>query len=60
MLYLLTNAYIQVWDIRTKHEIHVLSGHHDAVATIAVNSVDPQVITGSHDSTVKVSYCYMI
>jgi pleiotropic regulator 1 len=43
----------QVWDIRTKHEIHTLGGHNGAVGTVATNSVDPQVITGSHDSTIK-------
>lgn len=45
---------MQVWDIRTKHEIHTLGGHSGAVATVATNAVDPQVITGSHDSTIKV------
>ncbi|KAJ0682683.1 putative transcription factor WD40-like family [Helianthus annuus] len=34
----------RAWDIRSKTQIHVLSGHGDT---------DPQVITGSHDSTVK-------
>ena len=44
----------RVWDIRTKHEIHTLGGHSGAIATIATNSVNPQIITGSHDSTIKV------
>jgi pleiotropic regulator 1 len=42
-----------VWDIRTKHQIHVLGGHSNAVSSIITNGVDPQIITGSHDSTVK-------
>ena len=45
----------RVWDIRTKHQIHVLGGHGGAVSSIICNAVDPQVITASHDTTVKVS-----
>lgn len=40
--------------MRTKHQIHVLGGHTDAVSSVITNGVDPQVITGSHDSTIKV------
>jgi pleiotropic regulator 1 len=50
----LPDLYPQVWDIRTKHEIFTLGGHNGAVGTVATNAVDPQVITGSHDSTIKV------
>jgi pleiotropic regulator 1 len=39
--------------MRTKAEIRVLGGHTDAVASIDVQDVDPQVISGSHDCTVK-------
>lgn len=46
----------RVWDIRTKHEIHTLGGHNGAVGTVATNSVDPQIITGSYDSTIKVLF----
>ncbi len=42
-----------MWDIRTKHQVHVLGGHSNAVSSIITNGVDPQVITGSHDSTIK-------
>ncbi|KAJ0444338.1 putative transcription factor WD40-like family [Helianthus annuus] len=44
---LLTNgrdSICRAWDIRSKTQIHALSGHGDT---------DPQVITGSHGSTVK-------
>ena len=41
--------------MRTKHQIHVLGGHTNAVSSLITNGVDPQVITGSHDSTIKVS-----
>lgn len=43
----------RVWDIRTKHQIHVLSGHENTIGSIITNSVDPQIITGSYDSTIK-------
>ncbi|CAM9233323.1 unnamed protein product [Phaeothamnion confervicola] len=39
--------------MRTKQQVHCLSGHTDAVGTLATNSVDPQVITGSFDSQVR-------
>jgi pleiotropic regulator 1 len=45
---------MQVWDIRTKQPIHVLSGHTNTVNTVVTNSVDPQIISGSSDSTIKV------
>ena len=50
----------QVWDIRTKNQIHVLGGHSNTVGTLITNSVDPQVITGSHDSTIKVEKIHEI
>ncbi len=30
-----------------------MGGHSNAVSSIITNGVDPQIITGSHDSTVK-------
>ena len=47
------DAVARVWDIRTKNQIHVLSGHEHTVASVLTKSTNPQVITGSHDSTVK-------
>ena len=43
----------QVWDIRTKSQVHVLAGHTDTVASLVTQSTEPQVITGSHDSTIR-------
>ena len=43
----------QVWDIRTKQSIHVLGGHESTVASVLTNPVDPQVITGSMDHTIR-------
>ena len=39
--------------MRTKMQVHVLSGHTNIVGAVATNSVDPQIITGSNDSTIK-------
>lgn len=41
--------------MRTKVQIHTLCGHTNTVSSILTNSVDPQIITGSNDATVKVS-----
>ena len=43
----------KVWDMRTKQCIHVLSGHNSTVADVKCQEVDPQVITGSMDSTIR-------
>jgi pleiotropic regulator 1 len=40
--------------MRTKNQVHVLCGHENTVGSILANSVDPQIITGSHDCTIKV------
>lgn len=39
--------------MRTKHQIIVLGGHNSAVSSLISSPVDPQIITGSHDSTIK-------
>lgn len=50
--------------MRTKHQIHCLGGHTNTISSIITNTVDPQVITASHDSTIKVNrhfacqYCW--
>jgi pleiotropic regulator 1 len=49
------DSVVRVWDIRTKHQIHVLTGHDNTIGSILTNSVDPQIISGSHDTTIKVS-----
>jgi pleiotropic regulator 1 len=47
------DASARVWDMRTKAQIHVLSGHTATVADVKCQESDPQVITGSMDSTVR-------
>ena len=39
--------------MRTKAQVHVLTGHDNTVCSILTQGTDPQVITGSHDSQVK-------
>lgn len=39
--------------MRTKAQVHCLSGHTNTVASVISQEVDPQVITGSHDSTIR-------
>jgi hypothetical protein len=43
----------RVWDIRTTAEVAVLAGHNQTVASIQCQTVLPQVITGSHDCSIK-------
>ncbi|KIJ19603.1 hypothetical protein PAXINDRAFT_109043 [Paxillus involutus ATCC 200175] len=50
------DASARVWDMRTKAQIHVLSGHSATVADVKCQESDPQVITGSMDSTVRQVY----
>ena len=42
--------------MRTKNQIHVLGGHSGTVGTLLTSAIDPQVITGSYDATIKVSF----
>ena len=44
---------LQVWDMRTKAQVHCLTGHTNTVAEVRCQAAEPQVITGSHDSTVR-------
>jgi len=43
----------RIWDIRTKAQIHCLSGHNNTVVSLGSQAPDPQVLTGSMDNTVK-------
>ena len=43
----------RVWDMRTKVNIHTLSGHTNTVTSVLTQSTDPQIITASNDSTVR-------
>ena len=37
------DAVARVWDMRTKHQVHCLSGHDNTVGAILTKGVDPQV-----------------
>lgn len=39
--------------MRTKAQVFCLSGHTDTVSSVVCQANNPQVITGSHDSTVR-------
>ena len=39
--------------MRTKACIHTLTGHTNTVADVVTQTANPQVVTGSHDSTVR-------
>uniref|UniRef100_A0A3Q7IU05 Uncharacterized protein n=1 Tax=Solanum lycopersicum TaxID=4081 RepID=A0A3Q7IU05_SOLLC len=44
----------RVWDIRTKTNIHVFSGHENTISSTMTLLSHPQVVvTSSHDSTMK-------
>lgn len=43
VLFLFFFAACRVWDIRTKVQVHCLSGHEDTVAAILAMPTDPQV-----------------
>ncbi|KAJ7695937.1 WD40-repeat-containing domain protein [Mycena rosella] len=47
------DASVHVWDMHTKVQIHVLSGHTTTVANVKCQESGPQVITSSMDSTVR-------
>jgi len=49
------DASARVWDMRTKAQIHALTGHTGTVSDVKCQESDPQVITGSMDSTVRYS-----
>ncbi len=44
---------VRVWDIRTKAQVEVLSGHKHTVCTVASQRFAPQLISGSMDRTVR-------
>ncbi|KNZ56008.1 hypothetical protein VP01_2520g2 [Puccinia sorghi] len=47
------NASARVRVMRTKGQVHVLSGHTATIADVKCQESDPQVITGSMDSTIR-------
>ena len=42
----------RVWDMRTKTNIHTLSGHTSTVGTVVCQAADPQIITGNLEMTI--------
>lgn len=42
--------------MRTKAQVHVMTGHQNAVASLAVQAAEPQVISSSMDKTVRVRW----
>jgi pleiotropic regulator 1 len=44
---------VRVWDIRTRLQVHCMSGHASTVASLLTNATDPQVISGSHDKQIR-------
>lgn len=47
------DASARVWDMRTKSQVHILTGHTATISDVQCQESDPQVITGSMDSTVR-------
>ena len=47
------DATARVWDMRTKAQIHCLTGHTNTVADVKCQASEPQIITGSHDNTIR-------
>ncbi len=43
----------RVWDVRTKQQIDNLEGHNSTLSAVVAQEHDPQVITGSHDNTIR-------
>ena len=52
-LHFSSDGVCRVWDARTKTCVHVLSGHTNTVCAIQSQSADPQVVTGSVDTHVR-------
>ena len=47
------DASCRVWDMRTKACVHTLTGHTNTVADVKTQATEPQIITASHDCTVR-------
>lgn len=39
--------------MRTKAQVHILAGHTATISDVKCQESDPQVITGSMDSTIR-------
>lgn len=54
---------MQVWDIRSKANVHTLTGHTNTVATVKCQAAEPQIITGKYivlTQNNKLSKSYLI
>lgn len=47
------DASVRVWDMRSRANIFTLTGHTSTVADVKTQNVDPQIISGSMDSTIR-------
>ncbi|ETN71939.1 WD domain, G-beta repeat protein [Necator americanus] len=47
------NVAFHVWDMRTKAQVHCLAGHTNTVSDVVSQAAEPQVVTSSHDATVR-------
>ena len=47
------DAVCRVWDMRTKANIMTLGGHTNTIASVSCQAVEPQIVTGSHDTTIR-------
>lgn len=52
----MAKASFQVWDMRTRANIFTLTGHTSTVGDVKTQDSDPQIISGSMDSTVRFVY----
>lgn len=52
----MAKAPFQVWDMRTRANIFTLTGHTSTVGDVKTQDSDPQIISGSMDSTVRFVY----
>ena len=42
-----------MWDVRTKNNVITLTGHNQTVVSLQTQALEPQVISGSMDSTIR-------
>jgi WD40 repeat protein len=47
------DASVRVWDMRTRANVFTLTGHTSTVADVKTQASDPQIISGSMDSTIR-------